>query len=182
MVNIFKKTNSNSGLGNLCYGIDQNHLAYIWFKKTVLEPVSKHVGLDLQLIFSMLLDCTIPFDIHSDIKPLPNKNGKHCISFLIPFSVDNNIDLCSNAATLVFNETGTEIDLMPDVENNITSIQQHLGHVSSSKFTKYSLKYWATWHTGDLIWWDSNLAHVSNNFPSLGYHSKQAIVAHTYVL
>lgn len=181
-VEIFKKTNSQLGKNNHCYGIDQDHVAYLWFKKTILDHVSKHFDLDLRLIFSMLLDCTDPFDIHNDVKPLPEPGGKHCISFLIPYSVDNDINLCHHASTLIFNETDVRTDQMPDVVNNIVEIYSHINHVNTNKLTKYSLKYWAKWQPGDLIWWDSQLAHVSNNFVANGFASKQAIVAHTYVL
>ena len=119
LIKIFQKLQTVNGSGNNCYGIDQNHLAYSWFKKVFLSKLSTNFDPDLKLIFGMLLDCTTPFDIHHDIKPIPDINGKSYMSCLIPYSVNYDTELCNKASTIIFNETLDEIDQMPVVKNNI---------------------------------------------------------------
>jgi hypothetical protein len=182
-VEIFQKLQPVNGAGNNCYGIDQNHLAFSWFKKVFLTPLTKNFDPNLKLIFGMLLDCTIPFDIHNDVKPIPDINGKSYMSCLLPYSVNYDTRLCNKASTIIFNEPWKPIDQLPVVENNISDIYESMLSHTSPKYTdRFSVNLIANWNIGDLIWWDSRLAHVSNNFISQGYQSKQCIVVHTYVL
>ena len=183
LIEVFQKLAPVDGAGNDCYGIDQNHLAFSWFKKVFLNQLAKHFDPNLKLIFGMLLDCTVPFDIHNDIKPLPDTDGKHYMSCLVPYSVNYDTALCSKASTIIFNEQCAPIDQLPVIENNISDIYQSMiSHTSPKYIDRFSVKLIANWNTGDLIWWDSQLAHVSSNFVLQGYQSKQCIVVHTYVL
>ena len=183
LIQVFQKLSPVDGSNNHCYGIDQNHLAFSWFRKVFLNQLANKFDPNLKLIFGMLLDCTVPFDIHNDIKSLPDPNGKHYMSCLMPYSVNYDTALCSNASTIIFNEQCDTIDQLPVVENNISDIYESMiSHTSPIYCDRFSVKLIANWNIGDLIWWDSRLAHVSNNFISKGYQSKQCIVAHTYVL
>jgi hypothetical protein len=183
LVKIFQKLEKVNGSGNDCYGIDRNHRAYSWFKKKFLDKLETKFRPDVKLIFGMLLDCTVPVDVHNDIKPLPEINGKHYMSCLMPYSVDYSTSLCDQASTLVFNESWKPFDQMPVVKNNISNIHESMiSHVDAKWVDRLSINMTGTWHIGDLIWWDSRLAHVSSNFIAHGFKSKQCIVAHTYVL
>jgi hypothetical protein len=171
------------GANNDCYGITQNHRAFSWFRKVFLNQLTKTFDPNLKLVFGMLLDCTVPFDIHGDIKVLPDVNGKHYMSCLVPYSVNYNPALCGNASTIIFNEQYRPYDQLPVIENNVSDIYESMiSHASPVYMDRLSVKLIANWNIGDLIWWDSQLAHVSNNFISQGYQSKQCIVAHTYLL
>jgi hypothetical protein len=174
---IFKKFNFSKGEGNAYHGIDNTHLGYLWFKKFILDPVAQEINPDLKLIFGMFLDCIAPFQIHTDLKPLPEANARHFLSFLLPCSVDNDPALCNLASTLFF-DVRTD-DQTPDISHLHDT---HLSHVPFEETYKYSLQKELKWNVGDLIWWDSKLNHVSSNFLKNGYKSKQAIVFHTYVL
>ena len=184
MIQTFRRfpTVEYEGAGNAIYGVDQRHLAYLWFRRLCFKRIQQQFGDDVQLIFGMLLDCREPFGIHHDLKPLPNPEGKHYMSCLIPYSVDNDIALCSQAATVVFNEILSDFEQMPCVEHSAAHRHQDLAHVPQQQLEKVSVREWITWSPGDLIWWDSQLAHVSNDFRTLGHVSKQAIVIHTYVV
>jgi hypothetical protein len=184
MIRTFRRfpTVEYEGAGNAIYGVDQKHLAYLWFKRCCFRRIQQQFGDHVQLIFGMLLDCHDPFGIHHDLKPLPEPQGKHHVSCLIPYSVDNDVSLCSQAATVVFNETLSDFEQMPCVEHNAAHLQQDLAHVPLHQLQKVSVREWITWNPGDLVWWDSHLAHVSNDFRALGHVSKQAIVIHTYVV
>lgn len=170
------------GAGNAIYGVDHNHLAYLWFRRRCFKNIQQVFGDNIRLIFGMLLDCKQPFGIHHDLKPLPEAHGQHHVSFLIPYSVNNDPALVSHAATCVFNETMTNLDSMPVLANHAQHLSQDLAHVPAEQLLRFSLKQWMPWHTGDLLWWDSHLAHVSNDFRTQGWQSKQGIVIHSYVV
>jgi hypothetical protein len=182
LIKIFKKLQSIDETGHSCHGIDKNHLAYTWFKKFFLNKLANTFDPNLRLIFGMMLDCTVPFDIHNDLKPIPEENGKPYLSCLMPYSVNYDTALCNKASTIIFNEIIDPAN-QPAVDNNISEIHQSLiSHVPVERLDYFSVKLIGSWRVGDLIWWDSQLAHVSSNFVSHGYSSKQCIVAHTYVL
>lgn len=183
MIETLQKLAPVDGANNDCYGINQNHLAFSWFRKVFLNQLTKIFDPNLKLVFGMLLDCTVPFDIHGDMKPLPEINGKHYMSCLVPYSVNHNPALCGNASTIIFNEQYRPYDQLPVIENNISDIYESMiSHASPVYMDRLSVKLIANWNIGDLIWWDSQLAHVSSNFISQGYQSKQCIVVHTYLL
>ena len=185
IVKTFNRMQSVDGGGNNCFGINQTHLAYPWLKSSLLHPIADRINPDLRLIFGMLLDCVVPFTIHNDIKEIPEKNGKHFLSFLIPCSVDNDMSKCQHASTLIFNEIYKDLDdmLTHRVDNNFSDFhEEKISHVPKEITYAVSLKKELIWAPGDLLWWDSQLLHVSNNFIKDGYSSKQGIVIHTYVL
>ena len=179
-VTIFKKVNTSKDTSwtanNGFYGIDQKHLAYLWLRKTLVDRIFAQFDPSLKLIFGMLLDCHVPLEIHHDLKPIPDPNGKHSLSFLIPYSVDHEINKCPAASTLIFDQS-------PDGDNNVSYLHAtKLGHVPLEQTYQYSLKQDIVWNCGDLVWWDSSLYHAGSNFLANGCHSKQGIVIHTYVV
>lgn len=180
-VQIFKKITPHKSTGqeNDCYGIDQNHITYPWFKKTILDPIAKEFNPDLKLIFGMLLDCTNPFPIHHDAgKEIPSNDptGKSYLSFVIPYSVNNDPSLCHHASTIILDETDSLTDNLSTVH------KEKISHVPIETTYQFKIKQELIWQPGDLLWWDTKMYHVSNNFLASGYTSKQGIVIHTYVL
>ena len=176
-VKIYKKLRPIDATNNNCFGVDRRHQAYPWFKQKILDPIAKEFNPELKLFFSMLLDCTNPFDIHQDLDPLPDQDSCHFLSFLIPYAVDNDTSLSRHASTLIF-------DQITEPGKNTTSIRSihksKISHASEELLDQLSLKENLVWNPGDLLWWDSRLYHVSNNFLDLGFTSKQCIVLHTY--
>ena len=177
MVRIFKKMPTTQGYGNNgYYGIGQEHRAYLWLRKILLDRIAAQFNPNIKLIFGMFLDCQNPMEIHNDLKDIPDPNGKHYLSFLIPYGVDNNPGLCSAASTLIFDE-------LVDGVNNVSGLHPtKLSHVSIDDTCRYSLKEDLIWNCGDLLWWSSELYHTSSNFLKNGHQSKQGIVIHTYVV
>lgn len=181
MMAVFKKIPATDGDGNHCHGINSQHLAYPWFKQAFLNRLATQFQSDLRLIFGMMLDCHIPFTIHNDIKPLPEPGARHYMSCLMPYSVDNDVALVDRASTIVFNETLDDFEPQTVADNSVQYHHSALGHIPVPILECFSVKQILTWRTGDLVWWDSQLAHTSNDFPGLGHQSKQCIVAHTYL-
>jgi hypothetical protein len=180
MVKVFRQLDPVDGKNNDCFGIDRNHKAYLWLNKVLLKPIANQFNPELKLIFAMLLDCTEPFDLHHDLKDIPDPNGKHFLSFLVPYSVNNDTTLCNQVSTVIFNESFPHDHV---VENNASNLHENtISHISKDATYNITLKENLVWSLGSLCWWDSHLLHVSNNFLKNGYSSKQAIVIHTYVL
>lgn len=177
VIKIFKKVKPTDGFANNGYhGIDQKHMAYLWVRKTLIDRISVEFDPAMKLIFGVFLDCYVPLHIHNDIKPIADPAGKHYLSFLIPYSVDNQTDKCSSASTLIFDQS-------PNGDNNVSYLHANkLSHVSLEDTYQYSLKQDLIWNCGDLLWWDSKLYHTSSNFLANGCDSKQGIVIHTYVV
>jgi hypothetical protein len=185
IVKTFNRVQSVDGDGNNCFGINQKHLAYAWVKSSLLYPIAEQFNPNLKLIFAMFLDCVAPFPIHHDLKEIPEKNGKHFLSFLIPYSVDHDVSKCQHASTLIFNEIYNDLNdlLINRVDDNFSKFhEEKISHVPIETTYGISLKKELIWSPGDLCWWDSQLLHVSNNFLKNGYSSKQGIIIHTYVL
>lgn len=180
IVDVFRRLDPVDGKNNDCFGIDKNHKAYLWLNKVLLKSISDQFNPDLKLIFAMFLDCVDPFDLHHDLKDIPDSKGKHFLSFLIPYSVNNDTSLCSKVSTVIFNE---RFPHSTPIKNNASTIHEKtISHISQEVSQTITVKENLTWSFGSLCWWDSHLLHVSNNFLKDGYSSKQAIVIHTYVL
>jgi hypothetical protein len=139
----------------VCYGVDRQHLAYLWFKQKFMTRLCDYFQRDLKLVFGMYSDLDQPFDIHSDIRSV---DGEVCVSCLIPVSVNYDPDLCNLATTDVFCESDS--GGQPPPADPTLQARYH-------------------WHRGDLIWWDTRLYHSGGVFDQ--FQNKQAIVIHTYV-
>ena len=137
-----------------CRGVAPGHQAMPWVKKLILDPIFEKFKGDIKPFFVMLLDCDTPFGIHQDHQPLKeNQTGHHYLTFLIPYSVDNNVNLVNEASTIIYDKNGDD----------------------------FSLREELAWETGDLLWWDSSCWHSSNDFKSKHFSTKQALVIQTYV-
>ena len=136
----------------ICWGIDKKCYAYNWFLKKVMPVIAKTFDANTKLIFSSFIDLYTPLPQHIDIKPLPEgASGKHYVSILVPYSIDNEKrKLCKGASTRFYDENKTLID----------TIQ---------------------WKSNCLLWFDSNYLHDSGDFTNHGIESKQFFVTHTYV-
>jgi hypothetical protein len=179
----FARLNSHTNsVGNHYHGIGPDHLGYLFVKKQLLNPILDYFNITAELVFAFYLDCVAPIGPHCDMHQLPGP-GEHWRSFLIPYSVDNQTSLCGYASTAVLHQWGySAIEDLPDLDTNLLPYQADLfSHVSQDVCKKFSLCHNAIWHPGDLIYWDSKLAHLSNNFKGKGFISKQAIVVHTYL-
>jgi hypothetical protein len=168
-----KNTATLSNLGDKCYGIDINNTAsFLWFKKKLLDKINNFFDLDLKLIFAFYASFTKPFDIHTDIKPLPNDaKGTPYVSCLIPLSVDNSKDKCNLANTIIFKR-----------QENVNAEADHkkyLSHCNLEQLKNRQIDKIFNWTPYDMIWWRSELDHCSSHFKN--FQSKECIVVHTYV-
>jgi hypothetical protein len=182
MIDIFNRLNASvNNLGNHYHGIGPEHLGYLFVKRQLLNPIREYFNKDVNLVFAFYLNCVSPIGPHFDLHKLPSP-GTHWCSFLVPYSVDNQVELCSQASTVILNEYGYDDEKnLPVLEDNILSYKSQLfSHVDDDICIRHSLAHNAIWQPGDLIYWDSRLAHLSNNFVANGHESKQAIVIHTY--
>ena len=149
-IDIFKKLPTTTAYQYTnCHGISPGNPAMLWAKRLILDPIFKNFKGDIKPIFLMLMDCTTPFPLHQDRTPI--ESGNHYMTFVIPYSVNNDPELVENASTILYNR---------DKETILDDIK---------------------WSLGDLIWLDSSVWHESNDFISQGFESKQGIVIHTYV-
>ena len=191
-VDVMKKIPCQTYKGNDCHGIDENNIYNFWFQKTIFPIIQDLFGKDLKLIFGMLLDEKKPWKIHTDAYHVKDfKDRVPALSFLIPYSVDNNTKLVDCSRTIVFNELADDNTrykewetLLEDKINypdSAASIaEQHLSHNSIELINKLTLQGVYQWKANSLIYWNSRNLHDSDNFLKNGYNSKQAIVIHTY--
>ena len=138
----------------VCYGVDNNHLGYLWFKNKFMTLLENYFETRLNLVFGMYADLDVPFGMHSDIRPVP---GQVYASCLIPVSVDHDKNLVDLARTVVYNELDT----------------------GGSRPDNPGLKQEYIWQRGQMFWWDTRLYHCSGKFDR--FKTKQSIVIHTYI-
>lgn len=175
--NVFKKycVPTKSKLGDDCFGIDINSTrAYLWYTKELFPEIKRIFDrADLKTIFAMYAKFTRPFQIHHDVKPIPNNmKGQNYISCLMPLAVNGDPKLCNQVSTAVFDEKEN-----PSFEDDHNNLFQHCSIEDLKKFT---VRENYNWNRGDLIWWDSRLYHSSCDFTQK-FKNKEAFVIHTYV-
>jgi hypothetical protein len=168
-----KNTPTSTEYSDKCYGIDINNTkSYLWFRKTLLPRINKFFDVELKLIFAFYSSFTKPFIIHKDLKPIPNNlKGRPFVSCLIPVSVDNDINRCHLASTIIF-KTGKNVNAELDQKNYLSHCQ--LDTLKNKKINKIF-----SWSSNDMIWWRSELDHCSGYFSN--FKSKECFVIHTYV-
>jgi hypothetical protein len=121
----------------------------------------------------MFLEEFAPWTVHSDF--FKNDN-KPYYALLIPLKFDS-----KDTHTVVFNELGDKEEWKEklDVDKNYpytTRELELLSHVNPAILTKLSLQRFYKWRTGELIAWDRNLLHASDNFLLGGLEQKTALV------
>lgn len=152
-------------------GIDKRHKGYLWFKRIILDPIQKHFSTEFHLMYAHFANSEKPLNIHQDYYPERIPEGmSHYASMLIPYTVEHDPEKCFNAATVLFTENGTMTQQEYD---------QYASHNNPICMQEFGLDKVYTWRTGDLIWWDAERWHGSNNFP-LTCKNKQSLVIHTY--
>lgn len=173
---------------NDCHGVDENNVYNMWFQKTVFPHIRSLFGHDLHLVFAMFLNETKPWGVHTDaihVKTRPERTA--AMSFVIPFSVNDDRALVDKTHTIVFNEGGLDnLDIfdLPDQDDHPCSalgiFEQHLGHNPLEEVKKLTVQGIYRWSPGSIIYWNSLYFHDSDNFIANGFTSKQALVIHTY--
>ena len=163
-----------------CFGIDEkNHEAERWFQANIFNKICEALAhTKMRSIFSMYAESVKPYVIHSDEYHVAknNKQGKPCISWLIPYKVDGKQDNISSASTIVFNET--------EFGNNKNSIkdsmrERYFTHCDPELLKKVSVHEVIHWQPGSLIFWDQRYLHCSGSFND--FTTKEMFVGHTYI-
>lgn len=158
-----------------------------WFNTMILDPINTCTGQRFRLLYAELLDCARPGNVHHDCKPLPPDAQEHAVTFLIPHSVDQDIQQCQTGCTFVFdqalgrNQRRNSAD-WPRVEPSHSDIfQTRITQASPIWHDRLSVQNELQWHLGDVLWWDSALAHASDDFVRQGHTRKQSIIFFTYL-
>lgn len=177
----------SDGVGGKYYIISPNGTQWHhWFEHNILAPINSATGLECRLLYAELLNCAQPGDVHHDCKPLPRDAQEHCMTFLIPHSLDERTDWCPHTSTFVFDQDigrmgpGPDQQL-PELYPQPAEWVQRLSHVSAPWHHTLSVKAELDWCLGDVLWWDSALAHATNDFRSAGYSHKRSIIFFTYL-
>ena len=163
-----------------CYGIDEkNHEAEQWFQENIFSTVKQCLGDNkIHSIFGMYAESVKPYIIHSDEYHVEknNKQGKPCISWLIPYKVDGKQDNISSASTIIFNETELDQD-----KNIIDSAmrERYFTHCDPELLKKVSVYEVIHWEPGSLIYWDQRYLHCSGSFNN--FKTKEMFVGHTFM-
>lgn len=176
--------------------ISPEHLFYSWFCKKVFNKIKELTPVDIQLIFGSYLDERTPWGVHSDY--YHKAVGTPYMAFLVPLSVNGDMDQVSKTNTVIFNEEDTYTDDACSVkhwsdklwksnrqpkENNAVSLGSSLlGHVSVDNLECLTINTIANWKLGSVVYWDEKYLHSSDDFLKNGVESKQALVIHTYVV
>lgn len=139
--NIYQKNKITKTLdGDSCWGIDKKSVLHKWFVKTVMPVIGNTFKKDAKLIFSSFIDLTVPLKTHTDIKPLPaGENGKHYVSILIPYSVNNEKQNIGVASTMFYNEDYNLIEKINWQENALIWWHSEMLH-NSGDFKESGIK------------------------------------------
>jgi hypothetical protein len=183
--------------GNEFSGIDKNHVLYSWFIKHIFEKIqATDAGKPAKILFGSYLHERTPWEVHSDY--YHKKLGEPYMAFLIPLSVNNDMEQVDKSHTIIFNEIDKYVDLTSEghrkgrpflfpghtetkKKNNATEIfEQHLSHINKDDLEYLSVKEVIPWKLGRVLYWSESLLHCSDDFVASGNTSKQAIVIHTY--
>lgn len=160
----------------LHHGADERFAGYPILMKMFRQKLQEYFG-DFELVFVSWSNGINPVSIHADhhFHKRHNLPGKHYFSFIVPYSVDNDISKCGLASTVVFDD----YKMYPRDDNAKEHRKTFLGHIEESKLATVKVKANNKWKHGSLIWWDSELFHSSSNF--VDFETKQCLVGHTYI-
>lgn len=188
--------NSISASGNSFAAISQEHMLYPWFCKKIFNKIKELTSVDIQLIFGSYLNETSPWPVHSDY--YHSATGTPYMAFLVPLSVDEDMDQVNKTNTVIFNEEDTFVDnstghkswsdelwkvnRKPKENNAVELGKDLLRHIPVEDLECLTVNMVANWKLGSLIYWDERLLHSSDNFFNNDAKSKQALVIHTYVV
>jgi|TARA_Y100000287_G_scaffold142482_1_gene117201 hypothetical protein len=118
--------------GDDCWGIDKESLAYGWFLKKVMPILLECFNENMKLIFASYIDLYKKFPIHNDIKKLPaGAEGKHYLSILIPYTVNNKREDYEKVGTCFYNEDKELIECIKWNQNSILWWESDILHASS---------------------------------------------------
>ena len=138
-----------------------------------LRPRLEAIFGKFNVTVSMFLEEFVPWTVHSDFF---KNDANPYYAVLIPLKFDN-----KETHTVVFNELGNDKDwntkLLIDKNYPYTSRElELLSHVKSSILSKLSLHGFYKWIPGEMIAWDRDLLHTSDNFLLGGMEQKTALV------
>jgi hypothetical protein len=182
--------------GNSFSAISQEHAMYPWFCKKVFNKIKELAPVDVQLLFGSYLYETTPWILHSDY--YHNSAGQPYMAFLVPLSVNNDMEQVEKTNTVVFNEEDVYVDhavghkswsdklwkanRQPKQHNALALKENLLSHLPVEDLECLTVKTIANWKLGSVFYWDERLLHSSDNFVNNDAQSKQALVIHTYVV
>ena len=159
------------------YGTDQKGIIYPLLLKMFRKKL-EHVFGKFEIVFVSYANSRKPVGLHTDHhyhieKGLP---GKNYFSFIVPYSVDDNLEKCDMASTVIFDDYAK----YERQDNAVAHHQTYLKHISESELGTVRVKQKHKWQHGSLIWWDSELFHASGCYDE--FETKQCLVGHTYIL
>ena len=159
------------------YGTDNKSIVYPLILKMFRNKLEHMFG-KFEIVFVSYSNATKPVGLHRDhhFHAEHNLPGKHYFSFIVPYSVDDKIEKCNMASTVVFDD----YEKYDRNDNAIEHYTSYLKHISESDLATVKVKRNNIWKHGSLIWWDSKLFHASGYFE--GVENKQCLVGHTYML
>lgn len=169
----------NSGAVSKAYtnGIDSQHPLYPWICRQILPTIEQKLGVQCKIRVAMYLKEFIPWTVHSDYQKNDEFPG---YAFLIPIDWDGPAG--SHTHTVIFNEKSkTNVEdyiKTADIKNPMAEniVNDLCSHESPEVLKFLTLATVARWRKGDLIYWDRELLHSSDNFLSNGISSKRALV------
>ena len=159
------------------HGTDKKGIIYPLLLK-IFRNKLEHVFGQFEIVFVSYSNGLKPVGIHADhhFHQKHKLPGKHYFSFIVPYSVDDSIEKCNMASTVVFDD----YDKYEREDNAVEHHHTYLNHIAESELATVKVKANNKWQHGALIWWDSKLFHASGNFNN--FVNKQCLVGHTYTL
>lgn len=155
-------------------GFRHSDLIYPFVKSRVIDRVSKHLEMPLNLTVGMKLEEFEPWTIHTDYTKSDQCPG---LAVLIPLNTKP-----LNTATVIFNEECTDnfsqyISTHSKQHNHAAHLHDTvMSHETRDHLEYVSLAMTAPWIPGSVIFWDRRLLHSSDNFLAQQVTVKTALV------
>ena len=182
--------------GNSFSAISQEHAMYPWFCKKIFNKIKELTPVDVQLLFGSYLYETTPWILHSDY--YHTSAGQPYMAFLVPLSVNEDMEQVGKTNTIVFNEEDRYVDhavghkswsdevwkanRQPKENNALALKDSLLSHIPDDDLECLTVNTVLNWQLGSVIYWHEQNLHASDNFIKNDAKSKQALVIHTYVV